>query len=209
MRELVAAKLAAHFRILLPEPALVTIEQGLADLVGNIEPSQAAKLQGSVGLNFGTQLLTGVATWPVDKSIPEPMRQSVAEVFAFDALIQNPDRRYNNPNLLVEGDSVFVYDHDMAFSFLLVMSPSAEPWNLDRQEYLRDHVFYRRLRSQQIDLTRFTSSLQGLSDAALDGIMADVPAEWKNDSVATIEEHLRGMREHAEEFADQVERMLV
>jgi hypothetical protein len=39
--------------------------------------------------------------------------------------------------------------------------------------------------------------------------MADVPAEWKNDSVATIEEHLRGMREHAEEFADQVERMLV
>jgi hypothetical protein len=43
----------------------------------------------------------------------------------------------------------------------------------------------------------------------LDGIMADVPSEWKNDNVARIQEHLRRMREHAEEFADQVERMLV
>jgi hypothetical protein len=209
MRELIAAKLAAHFRIRSPEPALVTIDKDLADLVGGVEPSHAAKMRDSVGLNFGTQLLTGVVTWPVDKSIPEPMQQSAVEIFALDALIQNPDRRYDNPNLFAEGDTFLVYDHETAFSFLLELFPSPKPWNLDQQVYLRDHVFYRQLKPQMIDLTRFVAVLNGLSDAMLDGIMADVPSEWKNDNVARIQEHLRRMREHAEEFADQVERMLV
>jgi hypothetical protein len=102
-----------------------------------------------------------------------------------------------------------IFDHEMAFSFLLALLPSAMPWRLGDQQYLTDHVFYRKLKSKPIDLTGFTASLRGLSEPFLAGIAADVPAEWNNDNVLKIERHLRAVREHAAEFADEIRRSLV
>ncbi len=51
-----------------------------------------------------------------------------AHIFAFDALIQNPDRRYSNQNLLTRGNNIFVYDHELAFSFLEAILPLRHPW---------------------------------------------------------------------------------
>jgi hypothetical protein len=209
VNELFAARLARHFGLAAPELALVSIEPALAELVATTQPAQADRIRGSVGLNFGTKALSGVSTWPVDKFIPEAMWQAAVDVFAFDALVQNPDRRYANPNLFARGDSVLVFDHEAAFSFLLALFPSATPWKLADQQYLTGHVFYRKLKSKPIDLTGFTASLGGLSDALLEGIVADVPAEWNNDSLPKIEGHLRALREHAEEFAEEVRRFLV
>jgi len=50
--------------------------------------------------------------------------------------------------------------------------------------------------------------LGGLSDALLADIMADVPAEWNNDSLIKVERHLRTMRDHAAEFSEEVRRFL-
>jgi len=209
LNELFAARLAGHFGLASPEPALIVIEQALVDLVARTEPSQAVRIRGSVGLNFGTKALTGVSTWPVDKSIPEAMWQAAVNIFAFDALVQNPDRRYNNPNVFTKGDSLLIFDHETAFSFLLALLVSATPWKLDDHQYLTDHVFYKILKSKPIDLTGFTASLAGLSDALLAGIVADVPPEWNNDSLAKIERHLRAARDHAGEFAEEVRRFVV
>jgi hypothetical protein len=104
----------------------------------------------------------------VDRKIPAVVWQMAVDIFAFDALVQNPDRRFNNPNLLVNGDSILIFDHEIAFSFLLDIFPSPSPWRLESQQYLADHVFYRQLKSQEIDLTGFTSRLMNLSDAVLD-----------------------------------------
>lgn len=102
-----------------------------------------------------------------------------------------------------------VFDHETAFSFLLAILPSTEPWELNDQQYLTDHVFYRKLKSKPIDLTGFTASLGGLSDALLAGIVADVPGEWNNDNLPKIERHLRTVRDRAGEFAAEVQRILV
>ena len=209
LNELFAARLAGHFGLPSPEPAVIAIDQALVDLVANTQPAQAARIRGSVGLNFGTRALSGVSTWPVDKSIPEAMWQAALDIFAFDALVQNPDRRFSNPNIFVRGESLLIFDHETAFSFLVALSPPATPWTLADQQYLADHVFYRKLKSKAIDLTGFTASLGGLSDALLDGIAADVPAEWNNGNVPRIEHHLRSVREHAAEFAEDVRRFLV
>ena len=209
LNELFAARLARHFGLASPEPAVIAIDQALVDLVANTQPSKAARIRGSVGLNFGTKALSGVSIWPVDKFIPDAMWQAAVDSFAFDALIQNPDRRFTNPNLFTTGDSLLVFDHEMAFSFLMVLFPAATPWKLDDQHYLTDHVFYRKLKSKPIDLTGFTASLRGLSDALLEGIVADVPAEWNNGNVPKIERHLGMVRDHAGEFAEEVRRFLV
>ncbi|HWB86963.1 MAG TPA: HipA family kinase [Bryobacteraceae bacterium] len=145
----------------------------------------------------------------MDKSIPEAVWRAAVDIFAFDALIQNPDRRFNNPNLFTRGDSLFVFDHEAAFSFLIALFPSATPWKLEDQQYLTNHVFYRKLKSKQIDLTGFTASLSRLSDGLLDEIVAEIPAEWNNDNLARIKQHLEAVRNRAAEFAEGVQRILV
>lgn len=209
LKELFGAKLVAYFGLASPEPALIVLQEALVDLIASVQPSKADVVRGSVGLNFGTKALSGVSTWPVDRQIPEAMWQAAVNIFAFDALVQNPDRRYANPNLLNIGDTFLVFDHELAFSFLEGLFPSATPWKLNDQSYLADHVFYRMLRSKPIDLTGFTESLASLSDVLLAGMVADVPPEWNNGDPPKIELHLHAVRDHAEEFAEEVRRFLV
>jgi hypothetical protein len=206
--ELIGAKLASHFGISSPSPALILLEPTLVDLIASRESAKGGIIRRSIGLNFGTQVLIGFSTWPVDKQLPEVMRGAAADIFAFDALIQNPDRRYNNPNLLTSGDAIMVIDHDLAFSFILDILPSSSPWALDRQGYLADHVFYRQLNSKAIDISGFIARLNELSGGVLDDIFADVPPEWNNEDALKIRQHIDAVRDHAAEFAEQIRRFL-
>lgn len=206
--ELIGALLAQYFGLAEPEPALVIVESEFAELVARSNSQSAKRIRNSVGLNFGTRLLTDATEWPVDKSIPDAMRQAAVDIFAFDALIQNPDRRFNNQNVLTRGDEIFVFDHELAFSFLLDLLPSPVPWRLSSQQYLANHVFYRQLRAKPINVERFTSYLERLP-ATLPEILAEVPAEWNNESVRRIQLHLEAVSEHAVEFAEEVRRRLV
>jgi hypothetical protein len=206
--ELFASLLAAYFGIAVPDAALVTIEPEFAELIGMAEPGSADRMKRSVGLNFGSRLLSGVAPWPVDKKIPEAMWQAAVDIFAFDALTQNPDRRFGNQNLFTRGDTIFAYDHELAFSFLLEILPAAAPWKLDNDAYLADHVFHAQLRAKPIDLSEFARALAALPGSALDGILSELPPEWNNGEGEEIERRLRAVAEHAEEFAEQVKRKL-
>jgi len=208
LRELIASRLATHFGLASPDPALVSIDAEFAELVAAREPQRAARMRNSVGLNFGSRVLVDATEWPVDMKIPDSMRQAALNIFAFDALIQNPDRRFDNQNLLIRSDDIFVFDHELAFSFLYGIAPSPTPWRLEDQLYLADHVFYTRLRKKQVDLSRFVAALVALPEGALQEILAEVPAEWNNGILPGIDGHLRIVSNHAIEFGEEVRRRL-
>jgi RNAse (barnase) inhibitor barstar len=150
-----------------------------------------------------------MTTWLVGRMIPEAMFRDATNIFAFDALIQNPDRRVANPNLFTQGDSIYVYDHEeTSFSFLLALSPSTEPWNLERETYLEDHVFYSRLRAKEIDLKDFGQNLKALTTDVLMGIREEVPLEWAHKDLIGIEGHLTKIQKNADEFVEQIRRRL-
>ncbi len=170
----------------------------------------AGLIRASVGLNFGSQLLSGgFRNWPVDQPVPLSMRQAASEVFAFDALIQNPDRRYNNPNLLSRDDQIFVIDHDLAFSFLYALGTQSAPWVLDGLAFLDHHVFFRQLKGTQVKFERFVGALEALSDKKISQIAGLIPQEWETEHLVRVIEHLRLLRDHAAEFGQQVQRRLV
>ena len=131
------------------------------------------------------------------------MREDAVRVFAFDALIQNPDRRFDNPNLGTRGNEIIIFDHESAFSFLLAVFASTEPWRLNTEVYLDDHVFARSLRQERLS-NDFTQRLANLSEAALADIASQVPEAWKAEDLPKIEAHLQRIQEHAAEFADEV-----
>ena len=123
LRELVANLLADELGLVVPEPAIIRLE---ADLAGSIVHEPVAEsVRGSIGLNFGSKNLTGgYVTWPNNKPIPPLLKEAATDVFTFDALIHNPDRRRDNPNILWKGDQIALIDHESAFAFLLGMFQS-------------------------------------------------------------------------------------
>jgi hypothetical protein len=209
VNELLGAVLASYFRLAAPEPAVIFLDPKFTDLVSVDHPSRREVLQASAGWNFGTKHMPAAGTWPVDMPIPWDRFDSAVEIFAFDALIQNPDRRFNNPNVLADGSKFYVFDHEVAFSFLRAIPPTATPWIVDQERYLEHHVFYRKLKSKPIELEGFTSRLAEMPDAFLDSFVAEVPHEWDNqDCVTRIVAHLRTVRDHATEFAESIRRVL-
>lgn len=207
--ELFSSLLARVLGIAAPEPALVELDVSLAQILPVCDADVAEIIRDSGGLNFGSRLLTrGYRTWPIDMAIPFSLRQIAADVFAFDALIQNPDRRYNNPNLLWRDEEIFVIDHESAFSFIYHIGAPRPPWKLDSMAYLDEHVFYRTLKGGKIEVDRFVGALEAMSDDVLLAAADQVPNEWKSEHLTTIIEHLKLTRDHATEFGEQVKRRL-
>ena len=207
--ELVGSRLASHFGILVPEPAAVQVDQEFADVVNEHLRKQTPPRKIGAGLNFGSRVVNPMTTWLVGRVIPEAMFRDATNIFAFDALIQNPDRRVENPNLFTQGDSIYVYDHEeTSFSFLVAVSPSEEPWNLEREAYLDRHVFYSGLRAKEIDLVDFGQWLKDLTPEVLTTIREEVPQEWAHEDQKRIEGHLVEVQKNTEKFLEQIRRRL-
>lgn len=208
--ELYASALAQYFGIMVPHPVLVMIDDDLADAIEerlSDDKRRAQIVRESVGLNFGSQFLVNLTVWPIDKYVPALMEEAAMKVFAFDALIQNPDRSFSNPNLGSRGDDLFVFDHEMAFSFLLNILPNPTPWVLAGEEYLGRHVFAKVLKKVAFP-DDFGEALASLTDEVLQSLARDVPEEWMSDDLVKIQTHLSVMKEHGREFAEEVLRRL-
>ena len=208
--ELYASMLGAYFGVSCPHPAVVLIEEDLATVVLqglSGDDRRAQIIRESIGLNFGTRFLVNLMTWPVDKSVPLALQEAAAKVYAFDALIQNPDRAFPNPNLGSRNDDLFIFDHESAFSFLFDVLPSRTPWRLGTERYLDRHVFARALK-QVVFPADFLRRLRELSQDVAERFSGQIPEEWKSDDLTKIESHLALMSEHAAEFAEEVSRRL-
>jgi hypothetical protein len=207
--ELIASCLAKHFGIKRPEPIAALIQPDLVDLLARKFPAEATLLRDSRGLNFGCAYLTDVSVWPIPRALPDAMLNGAAAIFAFDALISNDDRRYNNQNVLIRGDDIYVIDHEAAFSFLYLLGLNDKPWEVANRRSLSDHVFFFHLRKQPVNLQDFVRRLASLGDTELELIVQEVPSDWRHDGMDRICSHLKCVRDNAEKFERQIlERLL-
>jgi hypothetical protein len=206
--ELIASLLASFFDLQTPSPALIKIDPILAEAIHDSDLK--LKIRNSIGLNFGSSFLSGgYETWPIGKSIPVALRPSAAEIFAFDALIQNPDRRSEKPNVLWKGDLIYIIDHELGFSFIYDIFQKPNPWKISELVFLRSHLFYNKLKGQSNNFDRFAGALEALSPDKLGQITSSVPDEWKPGKINLIEQHLLEISRHANDFIDELRRILL
>ena len=209
-RELIASLLAQALGLDVPAPAVVDLVPELADGIMDVDASVAVRT--SAGLNFGCQFLAGGwRAWQIHESLQRRQLDAGFDVFAFDALIENPDRSGKDArptNLLTDGDRLVVIDHEAAFSFLLALFAPAEPWTPDASGYLRDHIFYPSLRAMLVSGERIRASLEALSPESLTAIGDAVPEEWHGAFVPSILEHVKAVAEHANEFVTATKQIL-
>jgi hypothetical protein len=168
--EVIAGELARALGLRTPELALAELDPRIAAS----EPDQEIQdlLRASAGLNLAVDFLPGSAGfdslgWDADEDF-------ASELLWFDALIQNVDRSWRNPNLLVWHGDIWLIDHGAALYFQHDWSRAdpAKPFDA------RQHVV--RERATRVDRAHEKLAPQ-VTPELLARVTADVPAEWLID----------------------------
>lgn len=206
--ELLSFLLAQHFGITTPEAAIVRITKEFCQAVASSSKDAGERFHGAEGLHFGTRLIVGFTTLPCGRSLPENLRNACQELFAFDCLIYNPDRRVQNPNVLSRSKMLLAYDHELAFSFLQAIPKISKPWLVSKEVGLKNHAFFKFLQGYPVDLKRFLSRLNALKPNVIEDLMNQVPTEWRYASYNDIGAYLNIVRERADEFIIEVKNIL-
>lgn len=209
--EALSAILAADLDLPVPEPYLVGFDDDFLDTIPVEQEATAERLRRSTRIAFGSKKLPpGFSVFPSGKVVPVASRQQAVEIFAFDCLIANPDRRPNNPNLLYDGRSFAIFDHELAFMSEGIIGWQP-PWAVGALQSLgHSHILFRALSGRATDLTRLQGAWEALSDKRFAEYEASLPPEWQDDNGVTagILAYLHNVRDNIRPALAEVVRVL-
>ena len=103
--EALAACLAADLGLPINEPFLVELDRAWVESIP--DSSIRGMLQNSVTVAFGSRAAGSQwKVWSASDILTSDRRPAALAIFAFDAWIENDDRRPSNPNCLVKGGEI-------------------------------------------------------------------------------------------------------
>jgi hypothetical protein len=170
--EVVSAGLARALELPVPDLAGVDVDPVLA--AGEPDEEVQDLLRASGGLNLGVDFLPGALDFDL-RAFPVP-RDLAGRVLWFDAWINNVDRSWRNPNLLVWHGGLHLIDHGAALTFHHQWSSAST--STGRPYDAGDHV----LIGAQPDVDTADDALAGqVTRDLLDAAVADIPDEWLSE----------------------------
>lgn len=211
-REVIAVCLAADLGLPVPKPYLVEIPSTLADSVSDAGLAQSLKTSSNVG--FGSSRAGNQYNdWMTGSRITQSMLPTAMSVFVFDAIIENVDRRTANPNCLISGEQIRLIDHELAFPDNAIIIGWAPPWVSGGLEWINDpekHIFYKHLKSSDLDFSVLLGLWSAISDARLRQYRDAIPPEWSTALPAVDKglDRIREARENINGVITEVERVL-
>jgi len=168
--EIIAGELARGLGLRTPELVLAELDPRIPG--SEPDPEIQDLLRASEGLNLGVDFLPGSVGfdplgWTAD-------RDFASQVLWFDALVQNVDRTWRNPNLLVWHRDIWLIDHGAALYFHHNW-PTADP---KRPFDASEHV----LRDRATDLAGAHAKLAPqITEPLLRHVTDLVPPGWFGD----------------------------
>jgi hypothetical protein len=209
--EVVGACLAADLGLPVPTPFLLEVQTDWVDTVTNTEHQRLMRASSSIA--FGsTEVGTGFRAWTTGDRPSATMLPIAAGIFVFDVAINNPDRRDDNPNCLIRGNDLRIFDHELAFVYKGIIGWQP-PWNMGSLAPFAtpgQHIFHRGLVGQAIDVAPIRAAWVAISDERLADYKAAIPNAWSNvlpavdDAVGLIQ----GVRDHIDGVLAEVMRVL-
>jgi hypothetical protein len=208
--ELLCACLAGDLGLPVPQPYLVDLDAEWIDSI--LDAGWASAARQSVPVAFGSKRVpAGFGQWITGTSVTKPLSANAAAILLFDAIVDNPDRRQDNPNCLQNGSDIRIIDHELCFGELII--GWQDPWKLGALQHMATigvHIFRDALRGRDIDWPPITEAWQRLSDEAISDYEAVIPDEWSEalPFVRGAIGKIKNARNHIAECAIEVQRVL-
>lgn len=195
-REVFGNMLAREFGISTPTPALVNLSPQFVAAANlyltnyriHIRPGLAA------GCEYFSQGFSSVV--PGAFLTTEEANQATL-LYAFDLLIQNPDRTTRKPNCALRAGQLMAFDFELAFSFLLLIGNLTPPWQVAAHSMGLQHLFYQALKDKTLDWQPFIVALRKLTKRRLQKLSAELPPAWQAQSERVCQHVLEAKRNSA------------
>jgi hypothetical protein len=170
--ELIAAMLARAVGLPVPDAALVELSSAFGR--SESDPEIQHILRNSHGVNIGLRYLDGAFNFDAHAAGDLVSHELATRIVWFDAIITNPDRTHQNPNLLIWNRTPWLIDHGAALY-------AHHDWanvNADRARSpftrIRDHV----LLTRSEDLQTIDEEMRALlPDALIERVVVALPGE--------------------------------
>lgn len=201
VREALSAMLAADIGLPVPKPYLVEISPEFIDSVS--DQAMAEHLRASDQFGFGSHRLPdGYAQWIAPQGLMSPALEEQAQgILAFDCWLTNADRRTDNPNLLTNGRTFAVFDHELALMTALNLFWQP-PWIAQALEGTQppgNHVFHRHLQARAAyELRTICTGISELTNERINSYAAALPTSWveADDSAQTASAFIMSLRDN-------------
>ena len=216
VRELMASWLAKELELSTPEPVIIEIDDKIIETERGGD--YFSDLDNSRGLNFGCKYLSDCQDYIEEVVFTPEQNQQAAQILAFDALIQQADRKKygdgGKPNLLFgQNNEVFVIDHELGFSFLMMMSflQSPNPWEFNDtdEKALRDHVLYSKVfGKRKINKNKIFAPYLNFDPTFWEHAQEHIPHDWDTIEFSRIREHVSQVINNTSTFQSQLCKLL-
>ena len=204
--ELLCSEFARTLGLVTPVPYLVEVTP---EFVSGVPSNARDLLNRSLGVNFASEALgEGYSTIPAGTRIPQHLRRLAEEIFAFDVLIQNYDRKADNPNMLWNRTKIYLIDHERALDPARSGEHSHSVASLDLDRFY-DHVLYESLSPSDCSLERFAGALGGLAEGTLDGWFDSIPELWRNTTyLQRVRNYFEWLIEHQQQVCALIQQRI-
>jgi hypothetical protein len=213
IREAMTAMFAIDLGLPVPQPYLVQLTSDFIDSIPDLEV--AAFLRKGDGFGFGSRRLPdGFAAWiePVGR-MSGSLEQQACEILALDCWLTNGDRHTANHNLLTDGKSFAIFDHELALMTDLNLFWK-EPWRINALEGARppqEHVFFAHVRGRSgYPIDDVCSRIVALTDQRISDYASALPESWaaERQTVANATSFIMSLRDNLDPACTEFERAL-
>lgn len=186
--ETVAALLAMDLGLPIAEPVLVDISVDFTHkAIPHTEPDARTRCENALGFAFATKHLPpGYSLPPAGKQPSRKLLPLLAELYAFDGLIQNADRTVSNPNCLIKGDNLHIFDHDQAFGFLLDLFGPQPVEKVESYPFLKKHMAYNFLDRDRSVFERLEGAWEAITPTIVCGYKELLPDAWPGKRLTSL-----------------------
>ena len=157
-------------------------------------------------MNFGCKYFTGY--WEFLKGqIPNSKQYEQAEkIYAFDLFVSNPDRRVDKQNMLTDGDKVLIFDHELAFAFVMDIIKNPTPWRIGPADlpWIKNHYFYNILKHNEHNFDTFVENFSVLNKNFWSKANILIPGEWVTSQVNEIQTNIDSLVKNRHLFLEQL-----
>lgn len=173
--------LASEIGLITPAPGLVNLSAPFVEMTKASALLKPYGIQVQSGLGVGCKFFdAGLANILPGAPLTDDETRQAALLYAFDLLIQNPDRKARKPNCAWRSGQLIAFDFELGFSFLFPLIGKAEPaWQVAAHGISARHVFHPQLQGRQVDWQPFVAALQRLDEIRLRQLSDALPMAWQ------------------------------
>jgi hypothetical protein len=207
--EVVGNAVARRMGVLTPEPCIVHISDVVAGSVGMSLETEGFPHRLRAGYAAGCEFLQ-LAPYAVGQNLNPQQRTQASRLYVFDMLSQNSDRRAGKVNCALGPGGLVAFDFESCFPHLflpIIGGLGGALWEPSKSVRGRDHLFRPVAIAHPLPPEAVETAVLALSPEWWEELRESLPGEWQPDA-GLIGNALRGIWEHAAEFAQDIARSL-